>query len=365
LVYFASLGALLPWWSKYLDSLHFDARQIGTLTAITMLTKVIAPVVWGWISDHTGQRSRVIRFGSFAAMLCFAGVFVADSFYWLAFVMTCYSFFWNATLPQFEATTFNHLGVNSHRYSRIRLWGSIGFIVSNLLLGRGLDYFGINILPWTVLSLFFAIWAFSLWVPAGNTAHHHSDHPNLFRVLKQPPVLALLVVCFLMQFSHAPYYTFYTLYLGDHGYNYTVIAVMWVVGVLAELVIFIVMQSFIEKIGLQRLLLLSLVLAALRWYLIGHFVDNWPILVFAQMFHAATFGIYHVSAIQLINRYFVGKNQGRGQALFSSVSYGLGGALGSFISGQFWDLSNGATITFNLSALAVVLAFVVAKRWIR
>jgi len=355
----------VPWWSKYLASLQFDAKQIGTLMAAMALTKVVSPIVWGWISDHTGKRSRVIRVGSFSAMICFCGVFAATSFWWLGLVIVLYSFFWNATLPQFEATTFNYLGGNSHRYSRVRLWGSIGFIVSDLLLGRGMDYLGVGILPWVVVSLFLSIWLFSLWVPNDSGQVHHHDHPNLWGVLKQPSVIALLLVCFLMQFSHAPYYTFYTLYLIDNGFTNTVVAMLWAIGVVAEILVFIVMQWLIEKIGLRKLLLASLLIAALRWYLIGHFVDNWPLLVLAQVFHAASFGIYHVSAIQLVNRYFIGKNQGRGQALYSSVSYGVGGALGSYISGNIWGQPDGATLTFNLSALAVVLAFAISARWVR
>jgi len=363
--YFSSLGALLPYWSLYLASQHYDARQISTLMAIMMLTKVVSPILWGWISDHTGKRGSVIRVGSFAAIICFSLVFVASEFWWLALVMAMYSFFWNATLPQFEAITFNHLGDNSHHYSRIRLWGSIGFSVSASLLGGGLDYFGAAQLPWVVLALFVSIWLFSLWMPNDNGQLHPVEHVNLWRVLKQPAVLALLVVCFLMQFSHGPYYTFYTLYLEKHGFSHTVIGIFWTLGVVAELLVFIVMQSLVEVMGLRRLLLASLLIAAIRWFLIGNFVDYWPILALAQLFHAASFGVYHATAIQFINRYFVGKNQGRGQALYSSVSFGLGGAVGSYLSGISWQQVNGATLTFNLSAAAVLVAFVIGLKWIR
>ena len=363
--YFASLGALLPYWSLYLASQHYDARQIGSLMAIMMLTKVVSPIVWGWISDHTGRRATVIRFGSFAAIICFTAVFVASSFWWLALVMALYSFFWNATLPQFEATTFTHLGEKAHLYARIRLWGSIGFIVSVGVLGGGIDKLGIEHLPWVVLSLFISIWLFSLWVPERDGPAHSVDHPNIWGVLKQAPVLALLAVCLLMQLSHGPYYTFYTIYLEENGFSHVVIGVLWAIGVIAELVIFIFMQALIERIGLRKLLLSSLLIAALRWFLIGHFVDYWPVLVLAQVFHAASFGIYHATAIQFVNRYFVGKNQGRGQALYSSVSFGLGGAVGSYLSGISWLQSDGTTLTFNMSVAACVLAFFIGARWLR
>ena len=121
LFYFASLGALIPYWSLYLKDLDFSARDIGTLMAIVMATKIISPNVWGWIADHTGKSMFIVRIGCLLATLCFAGVFFGNHFWWLVLVMVAFSFFWNAALPQLEATTFNHLGEHSHRYSGIRL----------------------------------------------------------------------------------------------------------------------------------------------------------------------------------------------------------------------------------------------------
>src|SRR3569832_2710762 len=128
--YLASLGAFLPYLSLYLENLGFSAIAIGQIMALMALTKVISPNVWGLIADHTVERMRIVRLGSFAAALSFAGVFWGQGFWWLALVMVAFSFFWNATLPQFEATTLNYLGPQPQRYTSIRIWGSIGFIVA-------------------------------------------------------------------------------------------------------------------------------------------------------------------------------------------------------------------------------------------
>ncbi|MDH3934930.1 MAG: MFS transporter, partial [Gammaproteobacteria bacterium] len=143
LFYFASLGALLPYWSLYLKSLDFSITEIGQLMAILMATKIVAPNVWGWIADHTGQRMAIIRVASLLSIITFAGVLVSDAFWWLVLVLVLFSFFWNATLPQFEATTMSHLGGEMHRYSGIRLWGSVGFIVAVAGLGVLLGYLGV------------------------------------------------------------------------------------------------------------------------------------------------------------------------------------------------------------------------------
>ena len=137
--YFASLGALVPYWGIYLKSLGFSANDIGVFMAIVIGTKIVSPNIWGWIADHMGKRMLIVRVGCLLAVITFAGVFVSSNYWWLLLVMMAFSFFWNAALPQFEATTFNYLGSKTHRYSSIRLWGSIGFIVAVVALGSMME----------------------------------------------------------------------------------------------------------------------------------------------------------------------------------------------------------------------------------
>lgn len=362
--YFASLGALVPYWGLYLKSTGFTANTIGIFMAVIMGTKIVSPNIWGWIADHTGRRMLIVQLGCLLAALTFAGVFLGSNYWWLLLVMVTFSFFWNAALPQFEATTFNYLGDYTHRYSSIRLWGSIGFIVTVAGIGSILDLFGAGILPGILLVLFGGIWVMSLLVPeqAGRTAPE--THQPLIKVLKRREVLALLAVCFLMQMSHGPYYTFYSIYLAEHGYSSWLIGQLWSLGVIAEVVLFLMMQYLAPRFGLRKLLLLSLLLAAARWLMIGNFVDVLWLLVIAQLLHAASFGIYHASAIELIHRCFTGRHQGKGQALYSSLSFGAGGATGSLYSGLMWD-TMGATAAFTVAALVALAAFVVSWLWIK
>lgn len=362
--FFASLGAMLPYWGLYLESLGFNPVQIGELMALVMATKIISPNVWGWIADHTGKRMAIVRLGSLAAVVAFSGTLFGSSYVWLALVMIVFSFFWNATLPQFEAATFSHLGDQTHRYSSIRLWGSIGFIVAVAALGPLFEHAGVGLLPLILLGLMAGIWLMSLLVPERAAAHLELDHEPLRKVLGRPEVLALLAVCFLVQASHGPYYTFYSIYLEDHGYSRSLIGQLWALGVIAEVGVFLVMHRLAPRFGLRGIFLASLALAALRWALIGLFVDNLPVMFFAQILHAASFGVYHAVAIQLVHKYFTGRHQGRGQALYSSLSFGAGGAVGSLYSGYAWS-SFGPATTYFFAALIGVAAFLVAWRFIR
>jgi PPP family 3-phenylpropionic acid transporter len=363
LFYFAALGALLPYWGLYLKSLGFSSGEIGELIAILMATKIVAPNLWGWIADHSGRRMTVVRVASLLAVIAFCGVFLGRSYWWTAAVMILFSFFWNAALPQFEAVTLSQLGTQPQRYSSIRLWGSIGFILSVAALGPLLGRYDAGLLPWVLVALYAAIWFSTLLVPeqAAHPAHHVRLH--LWELLRQPHVAALLLVCFLMQASHGPYYSFYSIYLEDHGYPRWLIGQLWALGVVAEIGVFLLMHRWLPRFGARRLLLASLALTTLRWLLIGWFVGSLPVLVFAQTLHAASFGIYHAVAITLIHKFFTGRHQGRGQALYSSLSYGAGGAVGSLYAGYLWEASGGgATAAFMVAAAASAAAFVVARR---
>jgi MFS transporter, PPP family, 3-phenylpropionic acid transporter len=362
--YFGALGVLAPYWGPYLQARGFSPAEIGELMALLALTRIIAPNLGGWLADHDGRSMRIVRFSSFFAALCFSALFVAEGYWQLALVMGTFSFFWNAALPQFEATTLGHLGAHSHRYSLIRLWGSIGFIVTVMLLGQGLNSFNItHLVPPVLLALFSAIWVAGWAVPEHVHPAPTGTPPRLAKVLRQPAVLALFGVCFLMQAGHGAYYAFYSIHLENAGYSPLGISTLWSLGVIAEVALFIVMHHLIRRFGLRTLLLLSLVLAAVRWLVIGAFVENAVLLVVAQLFHAASFGLYHAAAIHLIHRHFPGKLQGRGQALYSSLSFGAGNAVGTLISGYAWA-TLGAQTTFALASLMCALGFAIAWIWV-
>ena len=360
--FFASVGAFMPYWSVYLKSLEFSSVEIGQLMAILMATKIISPNVWGWIADHHGKRLPIVRLGAFLSLLSFAAVFYADSFTFMAIVLIACGFFWNATLPQFEATTLNHLGEESHRYTKIRVWGSVGFVVSVVLLGAVLESFGVGLLPYAIIVLMAGIWLSCMLTPVDAEQPHDESALSFKAVLLRPEVIALFVICFLMQASHGPYYTFFSIYLEDAGYSRSVVGQLWALGVIAEVVFFLVAHKLFHVMSLKNFMILSLLLASLRWVLIAYFVDNLAILLFAQCLHAASFGIYHAVAIQFIHRFFVGRAQGRGQALYSSLSFGLGGAIGSLYSGYLWD--GNPTATYLVAAGLCAAGSLIAWRWL-
>ncbi len=357
--YFATLGALVPYWGLYLQSVGFTPVDIGNLMALIMFSRIVAPVVWGWIADHSERRLTVVRLGSALTLIAFAGVFLGHRFWWLALVLLVFSFFWHASLPLLEVFTMSHTGARPGAYGRVRLWGSLGFIVAVVALGPVVDAHG----PWWILptltALIFGIWMSSLVLPEPRVATRDERTEPFLRVVRRPEILAFLAACLLMQASHGPYYTFYSIYLESYGHSKTLIGMLWAFGVLCEIGIFLWMPRLFARVDLRRVLIASLVLAALRWLLIGGFPENLPILIAAQALHAASFGTFHASAMQFVHRIFTGRHAHRGQAVYGSVSFGIGGAVGSFYSGQTW-LPLGATATFALAAGLAAGALVLA-----
>jgi len=361
--YFAALGVLVPYWGLYLKSLGFNAVAIGQLMAIPMATKFVAPFVWGWLGDHLGQRMAIVRLGALLTTLIFVAVFWLQGFWELGLAMVLFSFFWNAVLPQFEAVVLCYLGKAVSRYAQIRVWGSVGFIATVVVLGMAVDLHGpAAVLP-VLLSIYALLWGVSLLIADPATSPHPVDQPGIFSVLRKPAVLAFLAACFLLQAGHGAYYGFYSIYMEGLGNSKTLIGQLWAVGVIAEVVVFLVMHRLLLRLGARNVLMISLLLAALRWYLIGNFADSLVLLFFAQTLHAASFGTFHAAAIHLVHHYFTGRHQGRGQALYSSLSFGFGGALGTVVSGFLWE-SAGPTVVFNLSAAVSLLGLVIVWRWV-
>jgi PPP family 3-phenylpropionic acid transporter len=361
--YFATVGVLIPYWGLYLKESGFNPAQIGELSAMLSGTRIIAPILWGWIADRTGKNLRIIRIASFFTTAFFAGFLFVHGYFWFAWITIAFSFFWNAALPQFEAVTLYHLKTETHRYSRIRLWGSIGFIVAVLAVGRLLDYQSPDFIPIAITALTTLIWLVSLITPTIQAPHHETAAVGITQIMKRPELWAFLAVYMLLQFAHAPYYVFYSIYLKHHQYTASLTGFLWALAVFAEIILFIYMLRILKRLSLRVILLISILLSVVRWLMIAWCVDYLWLMLFAQLLHAATFAGAHVAAIHLVHLYFGDRHQGKGQALYTSLTFGLGGMLGSYFSGYYWDLF-GAEFVYSVAAALCSLAFIIAYIWV-
>jgi PPP family 3-phenylpropionic acid transporter len=363
-LFFLTLGALMPYWAPYLKSLGMNAEEIGILSAITVFNKIFSSFIWGWIVDHTGKRIQMIRMTSLLSVVSFVFVLLYQDFWSLFIILFIFSIFWSAALPQIEAITLSHLGEKSDSYTKVRLWGSVGFIISVVLLGKLFEQKPIFCLVPIVIFSMTLVWLNSLSIPEIKTKLYQPVKATFKSVLLKPHIISLLIVCFLVQAGHGPYYTFFSIYLEEHNYSSSFIGIAWAVGVIAEVLVYIFIHRVISRFQLRWLMMLTLILGTIRWLSTAYFVDNLLILIFTQCLHAATFGVYHAVAIQYIHREFKGEHQGRGQALYSSVSFGAGLAFGTLMSGYLWSRFGSMEI-FLFSALMSASAMVIGFIWLK
>jgi len=359
-LYYAFVGLFTPYWGLYLTSLKFSPIQIGLLLALFQFGRVVSPNIWGWLADRTNKRSQWVRLIAMMGSIFFVYSFFANSFYEILFIMMSMSIFTSSTIPLIESLTLAHLssGKGNFDYSKIRVWGSVGFICAALFMGFGIDFFGIKALLFVLLSVQILIYFQSLRVP-----EHVSDIKNearrpILNVIKDPQVIAVILGCTLMVSSHGLLYNFYSIYLNTLDYSSMVIGALWAVGVICEILIFLCMPKILKLVDLKQVLLISLILAVARFFLIGTFADNLWVLIFAQTLHAATFGSFHVASVQIIEYFFHTEHHARGQSLYNSITYGVGGVVGGVVGGALIELI-GMSETFRLSALLPLLGIIV------
>lgn len=357
-MYYFFVGVFVPYWALYLQSEHFSPVEIGILMSLFQLSRIFAPNFWGWLADHTAKRTVWIRLNTVLGVLGFVAVFWVQGFWPMLLVMGALSLFTSSTMPLSESLTLAHLANTKGHYSRIRMWGSVGFIVASVALGFLIDWAGISSLLWAILVVQIVLFLQTFTLTEVKIAPHHSDEFSVWVIIRNPAVIALLVGCALMVTAHGVLYNFYSIYLAEHGYSKGMIGLLWSVGVVCEIVIFMLMPSIMVRFSLKTIILLSLALAVLRFAMIGVAVDNLVLLLIAQCLHAATFGSFHAATIEVVTQFFNGRHQAKGQAIYNSVTYGLGGAVGG-VAGGFALQWLGGQLTFLLAAIFPLVGFAV------
>ncbi len=351
--YFCYIGAFGAYFSLWLADRGHTAAEISMVLALPQFLRIVAPALWGWLADASGAR-RGIVIGS--AALCTAGIALLQHVHSLAGVLLVVGLmgvFSSGILPLVEATALAVLTGRPGGYGPVRLWGSIGFMASVLAVGAMLDAAPVALLVPVFALLMAATFGAALYMPAVAQAAKSTAAAGerLWPLLKQPGVAAFFAACFFMTVAHGALYAFYSLYLVQHGYSKTLVGLMWTIGVAAEIVVFLVLPWLFRRFSYRAVLLASFIAAALRFVAIGWGVESIGVLVAAQLLHALTFGTYHAASVAMVHRMFAGRLEVRGQALYASLSYGLGGTVGMLLAGWLWQ-TWGPEAAFTASSLA-------------
>ena len=345
--YFAHIGFFNPYLPLWLKDLGLSITLIGLLTAVQAATRVLAPYGWGWLSDYTGERVKLLRFCAAASLFFSLGLFHQGGVWWLALVLVLMFIHTSAMMPMSEAALAQVVSrsgaFDAKRYGRVRLWGSLGFLVTVFVAGAWFEHQGMQSFPlWAVCSLLalnLSVW----WLPDHREAERqHSDQAPMWSVLRQRTVQWFFATVFFHVLSHIGIYVFFSLYLDTLGYSKTMIGVLWAVSVLAAIVWFVTQGRWLPKFSLANWLLVCAAAMVLRMALTSWLADSLLALLLAQLMHALTFATQHTVSTAVLSHHFPGRLRGRGQALYASIGYGVPGVLGALGGGALsdaWGLS--------------------------
>jgi MFS transporter, PPP family, 3-phenylpropionic acid transporter len=365
--YFAHIGFFNPYLPLWLKELGFGLIAISVLTSVQSATRLFAPYLWGSLSDRTGERVRLLRFGATAALLLSLGLWFDAGGVVLFVVLLLMFSHTSGMMPMSEAALAHlvsqHGAFDAKRYGRVRLWGSLGFLVTVVAAGLWFERFGLVHFPaWTLGTL--AAVALSAWMlPDFREPAHATPSPQsgVWPVVRQPPVRWFFAAVFFHVLAHIFVYVFFSLYLDSLGYSKTVIGLMWALSVVIEIGWFFTQGRWLPLLSLSGWLVLAAALMSLRMGLTAGFAPLWPVLLLAQALHAITFAAHHTVCIAMLSHHFPGRLRGRGQALYTVVGYGLPGVVGG-ISGGLLSSAFGLSSVFWLSALLALVATACALR---
>ncbi|MES2715108.1 MAG: MFS transporter [Pseudomonadota bacterium] len=387
LAYFATIGLFNPYAPLWFQALGMSTLAIGAIASLQSWTRLLAPYAWSWAADHSGARVALIRLAAAGCLLGALGLALAPWLstgaagqapwltLWLIPALVALLFLANGGIvPLAEAALAQLLtgpnGLDAARYGRVRMWGSVGFILAVLAAGVALQPLGTAAFPWLVVALNLALVAMAWRLPTGHEERHVGvPAPAVLPLLRQPAVAWFLVSVFFTVLAHTSLYAFFSLFLVHGGHGKQAVGALWAVSVAMEILFFRLQGRWFSRLPPHGWLALAAGMTALRFAAMALAGAQLWLLVLAQLTHAITFAAHHAACISLVSRHFPGRLRGRGQALYSALGYGLSGLLGGVGGGWlierfgFGTLYAAATLAGLLALGCVGLAWRAERRW--
>jgi len=364
--YFAAVGLFNPYAPLWFQSLGFSTVLIGIISSLQSWTRIFAPYAWSWTADHTGRRLLLIRLAAAGALLAALGLLGVQAAVPVALVTTLLFVANSGVVPLYESALAQLLhtaqGVDPARYGRVRVWGSVGFIVSVTAFGALLERVGIGVFPAFVAAMNGLLLLAALRLPRASGEPVHGDAaPAVLPMLRRPEVAWFFASAFFTVLAHTALYAFFSLYLVSLGYGKSAVGALWAVSVAVEILFFWQQGRWFTRWSAHRWLEAVALVTALRFAVTAGGGAWLPLLVVAQLAHALTFAGHHAACIVLVGRLFPGRLRGRGQALYTMLGYGLSGVLGG-VGGGWVIAHHGYAAVFWLAALCGVAGWWCARR---
>ena len=367
--YFAHIGFFNPFLSLWLKDLGLSLLAISVLTSIQASTRVFAPYAWGWISDSTGERIKLLRIGATLALTASLGLWLDWGMAWLSIVLLVMFTNTSAMMPMSEAAMAHIVSssgmFDARRYGRVRLWGSVGFLAAVFFAGAWFEHFGMHHFPALTGITMLALCASAWWMPDVKEAPDTAGTVRLsvMPILRQPQVRWFFVTLFFHVLSHIGTYIFFSLYCDSLGYSKTTIGMLWGISVVTEIVWFFNQSRWLPRFSLTAWLVICAAATVLRMALTASLAPILVVLILAQALHAVTFAMHHTVCIALLSQHFPGRLRGRGQALYTVIGYGFSGVLGGIVGGYASTRFGLASVYWLSVATALIATICSYKVW--
>ena len=355
--YYAGVGTFLSYFAPYLRGLGFSGEQIGAVTTVQQLVAVPCVLLWGGVADRLGTRA--LRLSTAGALVVLAALPFARTPLQMALVLGLSAMFTCAVVPLADSATVELTRASGQSYSRTRLFGSVGFVLTaqamGLLLALRGDRPADPVMPWGFFTCVLGYAALAQTLPA---VAAHPDRPHwreALSLLRPGPLLLLLVICALHWGALSPYHLLFGVLVRDRGLSSSVTGMGMALGVLAEVGALFAFPWLEKKLSLRSVLALSFAASALRWVLLAR-AQSAGALVGLQLLHGLSFGAWWGAAVAAMSRLVPQRLRASGQALFSAVVFGAGNAAGFALSGAGYDRLGSASPLFLYAAAAEALA---------
>ncbi|MCC9622690.1 3-phenylpropionate MFS transporter [Thalassospira sp. MA62] len=357
-------GIFLPYWPVWLKAQGLSAGEIGILLSLPNWVRVFADPMIAQRADRTGNRK--------TPMIWLAGIYVitvlifpvSNQFWWLASLSVVIGFTFAPLLPLGTTITVHECKARALDYGRVRLWGSLAFILASYGAGWILDGATTDWVVWLLLSAGLINFAIVIQMPDPQTDRPLRSGSSIAFLLRKPVFLIYLICIGCAQGAHGTYYSFASVHWESVGYSHEMIGIFWSLGVVAEIVLFAVAGSFVRGRHPGMLFALGAVSGIVRWTVLGS-SDNLALILLVQPLHAMTFGITHLAAVSFISRAIPAQLATSAQSLMATLSMGI--FLGSAIwaSGPLYAQfgSQAYYAMAAMSLIALVFAILLMRNW--
>ncbi len=355
---FAAIGIYIPFWPLWLGEKGLSAPEIATLLATASWLKIATSPGFAQVSDRSGRPKATMVAVSLLSLLAFALLWDASGFWMILSISLIALAAMHALPPLGDSLTLGAVYAENLDYGRIRLWGSIGFILAASAAGPLLERYGVSaFLPFLLLLLALTLASILLLPAAPKETQEKTQNKGDWRPLLKPRFLVFLICASLLQASHATYYAFSTIHWQAAGLSETTIGLLWAEGVVAEVLLFAVAGRITGRIRPSMLLLIGGLCGLLRWFVTGE--TTWlPALIGVQILHAGTFGATHLGAMHFIARRTPKGSSATALSLYAAISGGLGMGLALLLAGFLYQEHPGLAFfaMAGLAGLAALLA---------